>query len=169
MMSSSKRRLLPSPKPPLRKKQETGWLEWCDLQQHRPWCWRYTPGSTCRSPRSECGWGNLMVSTIVDLPTANPPWRRCASREASRFDFYPKHIFFYFCNQDFLVDAPDDINIEAGSSKYRHKNKKVADIRLYNDGTLNHTWAGQQNWLDLWSRAMLSFSRRWWLSTEGRG
>ena len=81
-----------------------------------------------------------MVSTIVDLPTANPPWRRCASREAFRLvAFYQKHIFFYFCNQDFLVDAPDDINIEAGSSKYRHKNKKVADIRLYNDGTLNHT------------------------------
>ena len=37
-----------------------------------------------------------------------------------------------FCNQDFLVDAPDDINIEAGSSKYRHQNKKVANDSLYN-------------------------------------
>ena len=28
-----------------------------------------------------------------------------------------------FCNQDYLVDAPDDINIEAGSSKYTNKSK----------------------------------------------
>ena len=71
------------------------------------------------------------------------------------------------CNQDFLVDAPDDINIEAGSSKYRHQNKKDGFTNL--SKTLYHTWAGQQNWLVLWSRAMLSFSRRWWLSTEGQG
>ena len=39
-----------------------------------------TPGSTCLSQLSGCGWWNLTVLTIEDLPTADPQLRRHRSR-----------------------------------------------------------------------------------------
>ena len=72
-------------------------------------------GLTCQSLLFECGWWNLTALTIGDLPTADLP--RFRSRGDCR-SVSVKNSVWLICDQDFLADAPEDINIESGPSKY---------------------------------------------------
>ena len=91
----------------------------------------------------------------------------------------PSIFSFSFFHQEFLVDAPDDINIEAGPSKYAQTNFGSVWYEVlatywtsktkWWDIILHFSWSGQQSWVVLWSRATQSFCRPWWLSTEGQG
>ena len=57
----------------------------------RPLTSMLTPGSTCQSQLSGCGWWNLMVLIIEDLPTADLPFRRSPSRGGFRFVLLKKY------------------------------------------------------------------------------
>ena len=69
-----------------------------------------------------------------------------------------QYFLFLFIHQEFLVDAPDDINIEAGPSKYAQTNLAVCGMKTWrhighlkqNDGTLYYISLDQGNRVE-WS------------------